>query len=669
MYRMTILILAKTPSEYRILSKICRKAATVKVASDLPDALSLLKSQTIHTLIVHHSFADYTQFRKFVKPTTSIIIIGGDQKKIEKRAREWPLNQFVDFLPTPVTPVEISGFQRAVYLAVQHSFMKEMLEKDSTQSPSAKENISTAFSEIKDIKRFVKQNVLREMEKRIDLQTKYIQIKEEKSKIENILKKLHTSDDVTNLLDIIYDIRDITRSESISMYLIEKSGTQKPYLKPLVWNNSTLSHPDSSKHLIYLDAQDLSAMVAKRGKGILTSINSIDRNLTSRHTNQLDFSLKSILSVPLKYNHKIIGVIEVYNKIKDETLTAKYFMPDDLRLMKLLSEHIAIAITNLNMIQFDALTGLLRPEPFFDTVIKKLRLEKKRRQEDSSYALVMGDVDWFKKYNDRNGHEEGNKLLKELSSVLKASIREEDLLCRYGGEEFLFFLTKIEDIEGACQLTERIRKNIEEHYFHHQEFQPRKNLTMSFGVTVFSRDSLGSFDSITADMLKKIVIEADMALSEAKSKKTAYFSSPISPQRTVLTKNRVTSFLANKFRKNGTIKSYQEKIAKEQRRHKRYFTSALLIYKNSHAPEITRTINLSLGGAKIPTELPMKLFQTIDLILVLGDKACQMKGDIVYSSRVNRKKASYNTGLSFHEISEENKAKIVEYVSSLDDDL
>jgi len=661
---MNILILSNNPSDCPILTKICRKIASVHTVTELSNALSLIKSQPIHTLIIDQSMADYTQFHKFIDPTTSIIIIGRNPKQIEERAKEWPLNQFVAFLPTPITPVGISGFQRAVHLAVQHAFMKKMLEEDQLSSSHKEESISKAFSKIKDIKRFVEKNVLTELEKHIALQTKYIRFREEKNKIEIMLKKLYKASDVTSLLDILHDVRDIIGSESISMYLIEKNATQIPYLKPLVWNNTAFSPPDHSKHHINLNAQDLTAIVSKKGRGIHTSIDTIDRTFITRHINLLDFNLKSILCLPLKHNNRVIGVIEVYNKITDDTFSAKDFMPDDQHLMRLLAEHIAIAITNLNLIQFDALTGLFRPNPFFEGIIKKLRLEKKRRQEDSAYALVMGDVDWFKKYNDRNGHEEGNELLRELSNVLKSSIREEDLLCRYGGEEFLFCLTKIEDIKEACQLTERIRKNVEEHYFKHQEFQPGKNLTMSFGVTVFSRDNLGPFDSITAEKLKKIIIEADMALLEAKEKKSASFDST-EEKMTTISKNMVCAYHSDKFQDTGLITSYKEKIAREQRKHKRYFTSAMLILQNTHGPEITRTINLSLGGAKIPTDVPLKLFHNMDLILVLGDKACHMKGNAVYSSQVEGKETNYHTGLKFSDVSMKDKVKIEEYFSSL----
>jgi len=82
----------------------------------------------------------------------------------------------------------------------------------------------------------------------------------------------------------------------------------------------------------------------------------------------------------------------------------------------------------------------------------------KRKKEEGSFAMVMGDVDWFKHYNDAMVTEAGNRLLQELALIMRQSVREEDLICRYGGEEFLFFLEGVSSLEEACQLTERIRK-------------------------------------------------------------------------------------------------------------------------------------------------------------------------------------------------------------------
>jgi GGDEF domain-containing protein len=101
--------------------------------------------------------------------------------------------------------------------------------------------------------------------------------------------------------------------------------------------------------------------------------------------------------------------------------------------------------------------------------------------------------------------------------VLKQSIREDDLICRYGGEEFLFFLAGVNSLQEACILTDRIRKNVEDTYFDHEELQPRNNLTMSFGVTLLPKKD-EFFASLNRYELKKIANEADMALAEAKER-------------------------------------------------------------------------------------------------------------------------------------------------------
>ncbi len=659
-----ILVFSQSPLNRFVIAEICRKFGVVHLSSTPESTLDILNRKNIQTLVIDQSLADYAFFRNHISSFISIVIIGKEMSVAEERVKEWPLDHFVTSNLVPSTATEKNAFRRTISLALQYTTMKRLIRTDQEFAAPEKNDVSSLYSEIKDIKHFIQKNVLTELEKRISFQTKYIQFKDEKQKIEHILKKLHTANDVTRLLDIILNVKNIIGSEGISIYLIEKNDSKAVFLKPLVWNNTILSHPEYSKNMVSLDAQDLSAEVARSGRGIHVSQSALKKILIARHIDRLDYPLKSILSMPLMLEKKVIGVIETYNKKENASPASGDFTSDDQRLMQLLSEHIAIAITNLNLIQFDALTGMLRPDPFFEAVIQKLRMEKKRRHEDSAYAFVMGDVDWFKNYNDRNGHEAGNRLLQELSRILKSSIREEDLLCRYGGEEFLFFLSKIKDIEEACHLTERIRKSVEEHYFEAQEFQPKKNLTMSFGLTVFSRDSLGSFEAITTQILKRHVIEADMALSEAKSKKTAVsdFSKTVSG---TVDKNRVTAFNPDLLPKIKNLMPHQKKIAMEKRKYPRYFTSAMLLYKNDHNREVTRTINLSLSGAKIPTDIPLKLFETIDVILVLGETACQVKGDIVYSKPINTGESKYHSGLRFRDVSSEERDKIKKYLSSL----
>ncbi len=664
MEEQVILVLSPTPAASILLTKICDDIATVYTATRLENAFEFMTTRSIHLLIVDESFADYNIIHSALSPITSILITGENRMVVEERAKEWPLEWYVDFLPVPRNSLDASGFRRAAHTALEHAFMKIELNRQQSSLSGDEKNLSSAYSEIQDIKHVIQTTVVKELEKRIALQAKYNQFQEEKQKIEDIIKKLHTASDVTGFLDIFQDAKDIIKAEGISMYLLESSETQGDYLKPLVWNDAVLAHPEYSKHLIPLKARDLTAIVARNGREVNSSRIALDSSLVQRLADRLPFQMNHILCLPLKSDVRIIGVIEAYNKQQGTKEETKGFTREDQNLLNLLSEHITIAITNLNLIQYDALTGLLRPDPFFEKIIHKLQQEKKRRQEDSYYALVMGDVDWFKIYNDNNGHEEGNRLLRELSYILKASIREDDMICRYGGEEFLFFLSKIDDLNEACRLTERIRKSIEEYYFLHQENQPNKNLTMSFGVTAFTRDRFPSVESVNITELKRIVIEADMALSEAKSKKKEMGDSRSTPSEPA-GKNRVSAFLSKGNTAQNNITPYKEKIPFEQRRHKRYSTSTLLIYKNGADPNLARTINLSMGGVKIPADEPFKLYQTVDVILILGEEACQMRAEVVYSARVNGHKQLYHAGLRFQDIAVENQKKVESYIDSL----
>jgi diguanylate cyclase (GGDEF)-like protein len=375
---------------------------------------------------------------------------------------------------------------------------------------------------------------------------------------------------------------------------------------------------------------------------------------------ELPFDLKNILCVPIMHDLEVIGVLEVYNKIGSEKSKKPGFTPDDQKNMLRFCEHISIAITKLNLIQHDALTGLLRPDAFFDKVIQKLKLGRKRHQEGSSFVMVMGDVDWFKNYNDRNGHEAGNKLLRELAGVLKSSIREEDILCRYGGEEFLFFLSGISSREEAIGFTERIRKNIESHHFENQEFQPNNNLTMSFGLTFFSKERVKSFDVINKANLKKLANEADMGLAEAKGKNRPALSEQ------VIHKNKVCLYNNEQLKESQEPSvSEKQKLKHERRKSKRFYASTILVYKTKDYYRVTKTINLSLGGAKIPTDTKLDPDQIYDLILVLGSNACQIQGKVLYSVMAGENFSHYFSGLKFEEMSMKDRKILADYFSSM----
>jgi diguanylate cyclase (GGDEF)-like protein len=112
---------------------------------------------------------------------------------------------------------------------------------------------------------------------------------------------------------------------------------------------------------------------------------------------------------------------------------------------------------------------------------EKLLYEQGRAKRNKSHmSLLMCDVDHFKKVNDKFGHDAGDLVLKNLSQIFTSSIRQQDIVARWGGEEFLFMLPATTANE-AHTLAEKIRKQVESHVFNYQ--QKEFHLTLCFGVS------------------------------------------------------------------------------------------------------------------------------------------------------------------------------------------
>jgi len=120
----------------------------------------------------------------------------------------------------------------------------------------------------------------------------------------------------------------------------------------------------------------------------------------------------------------------------------------------------------------------------------------------------MLDMDNFKIYNDRLGHQAGDKILKELADLLSDYSRKMDWVARYGGEEFTIILPQTNKKE-AMVLGERLRQIIEERPFPNEEILPKKKLTASLGIVTFPDD---------AQMSSTLITAADKRLYTAKGK-------------------------------------------------------------------------------------------------------------------------------------------------------
>ena len=166
-------------------------------------------------------------------------------------------------------------------------------------------------------------------------------------------------------------------------------------------------------------------------------------------------------------------------------------------------------ITDLNlakeqlkfMAYHDQLTGLPNRRLFHDLLQHSLKQAHRNRQQ---IAVLFLDIDNFKMANDLFGHERGDELLKEVAAVLSARLRDSDLLCRWGGDEFIIALLECDGIDGAINVAEKICLSLTDAM---GKEASEAHLSLSTGIAIFPDHGQD------ADLL---IRNADMAMYMAK---------------------------------------------------------------------------------------------------------------------------------------------------------
>lgn len=164
-------------------------------------------------------------------------------------------------------------------------------------------------------------------------------------------------------------------------------------------------------------------------------------------------------------------------------------------------------ITELRQLsQRDHLTGLMNRRAFDDLVPAQLAQAERHRWP---LALLLFDLDHFKRINDQHGHETGDQVLQHVAQLAQAQLRSGDLLARYGGEEFIALLPDCDD-QAALALAERLRQTIQQQPLLHLPDGSMLNLSASFGLATWPAGPQAS--------LAELFSRADAALYAAKAK-------------------------------------------------------------------------------------------------------------------------------------------------------
>jgi diguanylate cyclase (GGDEF)-like protein/putative nucleotidyltransferase with HDIG domain len=196
--------------------------------------------------------------------------------------------------------------------------------------------------------------------------------------------------------------------------------------------------------------QGLSGWVAENGKPIVNGNPSVepsylnDRSRTS--------SLQSAVAVPLEGSGGILGVLTLYHMERDA------FTKDHLRILMAINPKIGMSIENalrFQQAESSATTDYLTSLPNARSLFLQLDAEVSRARRNSQpLTVVVLDLDELKRINDRYGHMEGNRLLREVAAGLKAHCRQYDYVARMGGDEFVVLISGVKPEEAENRIEE-----------------------------------------------------------------------------------------------------------------------------------------------------------------------------------------------------------------------
>ena len=238
----------------------------------------------------------------------------------------------------------------------------------------------------------------------------------------------------------------------------------------------------------------------------LVYVPDISQDLRSLNYKGRATSQGSLACLPLVIKQRLVGILNLHKDDLDA------FSEQDLKLIQAIGNQAAIAIENAQLYEktrdlsnTDELTSLANRRHFQG--ILKREVDQAKRY-NTTFSLIMLDVDHFKQYNDSHGHLAGDLVLKRVANILLQNTRGIDLVARFGGEEFIILLPRTEE-QGALATAEKLRQCVQDKAISGmQSSQPLGRLTLSLGIAVYPQHSKDIFDLINM---------ADQALYQAKS--------------------------------------------------------------------------------------------------------------------------------------------------------
>jgi diguanylate cyclase (GGDEF)-like protein len=249
-------------------------------------------------------------------------------------------------------------------------------------------------------------------------------------------------------------------------------------------------------------ASVLNYWAAKLGRPLLLTLHCHPESDVLLHA----MNASSLLVVPLFVRNRVVGAMQLFGEREDS------FSREDAELLWMLSlvteSMLARDYSNETLLRFaftDFLTGL-KTRGYFE---QQFDLELARAERRGTpVALLMIDIDHFKRLNDTHGHPAGDLVLHDVAAILTSDLRQIDIAARYGGEEFILLLPET-TLQGAKLVAQRLRYSVEQAKFRTSARNlPEEHVTISIGVAVFPDE---------ARFKRELLEAADAALYQAKA--------------------------------------------------------------------------------------------------------------------------------------------------------
>jgi diguanylate cyclase (GGDEF)-like protein len=241
------------------------------------------------------------------------------------------------------------------------------------------------------------------------------------------------------------------------------------------WGDEKFKHQLSSSHN--------ECLLRKCENCYLIQLNN--RELSHHQVNQCQWNSETFC-IPIVAQDKLLGILHLCANKPGQFNVAKQ------QLALTVAENISLTLANLKLYEElqqqsirDPLTGLYNRRYLEEYLEREIQ---RSMRNSLSLAVIMIDVDHFKHFNDKFGHEAGDTVLRELGNFLQKEFRGSDVVCRYGGEEFTIILPEISK-QNAFNRAEKVRKGVKR--LNIQHWSNRLNaITISLGVACFPENGL-----------------------------------------------------------------------------------------------------------------------------------------------------------------------------------